>query len=149
VFVLDRDEGEIKELMTAEADFWYNNVQKGIPPSADGAESTSETITAIYPESNDNTVNLMAYENDLKQYMTYVSLIKDVEKQRDEVANRIKAFLGESGRGESNHYKVSWTSSQRVNFDSKKFASDHPEMDLSPYNKTINYRAFKVSENSK
>jgi predicted phage-related endonuclease len=121
-------------------------VKTNTPPPADGAVSTSETLTAIYPESNDNTVNLMAYEADLKQYMTYTSLIKDVEKQRDEVANRIKAFLGESGRGESNHYKVLWTSSKRVTFDSKRFASDHGDMDLSDYYKTSNVRSFKVSD---
>lgn len=148
VFELDRDEGEIKALMSLEADFW-DKVEKNLPPPVDGAVSTSDTLTALYPESNDNIVNLMAYEADLKQYMTYTSLIKDVEKQRDEVANRIKAFLGESGRGESNHYKVSWTSSSRVSFDSKKFASDHADMDLSNYYKSSNYRTFKVSENSK
>lgn len=148
VFELDRDEGEIKALMSAEAEFWHK-VQENIPPVADGAESTSETLSTIYPESNDNTVSLMAYEADLKQYMTYTSLIKDVEKQRDEVANRIKAFMGESGRGESNKYKVSWTSSKRVSFDSKKFASDHADMDLSDYYKSTNVRTFKVSENSK
>ena len=148
VFELDRDEEEIKALMSAEAVFW-DKVQKDIPPEADGTESTSDTITTIYPESNDNTVNLMAYETDLKQYMTYTSLIKDAEKQRDEVANRIKAFLGESGRGESNNFKVSWTSSKRVSFDSKKFAADHADMDLSEYYKSTNVRTFKVSENSK
>lgn len=149
VFELERDEDEISALMCAEEEFWFGYVKTNTPPSADGASSTSDTLTAIYPESNDNTVSLMAYESDLKQYMTYTSLIKDVEKQRDEVANRIKAFLGESGRGESNHYKVSWTSSSRVSFDSKKFASDHADMDLSNYYKTSNYRTFKVSENSK
>lgn len=149
IFELERDENEIQALMMAEEEFWLGYVKTNTPPPADGAESTSETLTTIYPESNDNTVNLMAYENDLKQYMTYTSLIKDVEKQRDEVANRIKAFLGESGRGESNHYKVSWTSSKRASFDSKRFASDHPDMDLSDYYKTTNVRTFKVSENSK
>jgi putative phage-type endonuclease len=149
VFELERDENEIQALMMAEEEFWHGYVKTNTPPPADGAESTSETLTALYPESNDNTVNLMAYEADLKQYMTYTSLIKDVEKQRDEVANRIKAFLGESGRGESNNYKVSWTSSKRVSFDSKRFASDHGDMDLSDYYKTTNVRTFKVSENSK
>ena len=149
IFELERDENEIAALMNAEKDFWYNNIQRNVPPIADGSRSCAETITTIYPESNDNTVNLMAYETDLKQYMTYTSLIKDVEKQRDEVANRIKAFLGESGRGESNNYKVSWTSSKRVSFDSKKFAADHADMDLSDYYKSTNVRTFKVSENSK
>ena len=88
----------------------------------------------------------MAYEADLKQYMTYTSLIKDVEKQRDEVANRIKAFMGESGKGEATGYKVSWTSSERKSFDSKRFASDHANMDLSVYYKTSTVRTFKVTE---
>ena len=149
VFELERDENEIQALMNAEQEFWFGYVKNDTPPPADGASSTSDTLTAIYPESNDNTVNLMAYEADLKQYMTYTSLIKDAEKQRDEVANRIKAFLGESGRGESNHYKVSWTSSKRVSFDSKRFASDHGDMDLSDYYKSTNVRTFKVSEISK
>lgn len=147
-FVVERDEGEITALAESEERFW-EYVSKKTPPPADGTSSTSDTITAIYPESNDDTVNLMAYENDLKQYMTFTSLIKDIEKQRDEVANRIKAFMGESGKGATNHYKVSWTSSTRASFDSKKFASDHSDMDLSNYYKTSIVRSFKVSENSK
>lgn len=146
VFELDRDEDEIKALMTAEADFW-DKVQNNTPPCADGAASTTETLTTLYPESNDETVSLFAYENDLKQYMTYCSLIKDVEKQRDEVANRIKAFLGEAGIGESNHYKVTWTTTTRTSFDSKRFASEHKDIDLSEYYKNSTYRTFKVTEN--
>ena len=66
IFELVRDEEEIKALMNAEADFW-DKVEKNIAPSVDGAESTSDTISTLYPESNDNTVSLMAYEADLKQ----------------------------------------------------------------------------------
>ena len=149
IFELERDEGEIAALMGAEEQFWNGYVKNDTPPPADGASSTSDTITAIYPESNGDTVNLMAYENDLKQYMTFTSLIKDIEKQRDEVANRIKAFMGETGRGESNHYKVTWTSSTRSTFDSKKFAAEHSNMDLSAYYKSTSVRAFKVLENTK
>lgn len=146
IFELERDEGEIEALMNAEEEFWNGYVKNNTPPPADGAESTSETISTIYPESNDSEVSLMAYENDLKQYMTYSSLIKDVEKQRDEVANRIKAFMGESGRGESNGYKVSWTSSERKSFDTKKFASVHKDIDLSDFYKKSTVRTFKVTE---
>ena len=149
VFELERDEDEIAALMGAEEEFWYGYVKTDTPPPADGIPSTTETIATIYPEANDETVSLMAYEADLKQYMTYSSLLRDVERQRDEVANRIKAFMGESGRGESAGYKVSWTSSERKSFDSKKFASDHANMDLSKYYKTSSYRTFKVTENNK
>lgn len=146
VFELERDEDEIAALMGAEEEFWCHYVHDDTPPPADGAASTSETITAIYPESNDDTVSLIAYETDLKQYINFNALIKDLEKQRDEVANRIKAFMGESGRGESDGYKVSWTSSSRSSFDSKKFAADHKDLDLSEYYKTSSYRTFKVTE---
>lgn len=146
VYELERDEAEIEALMGAEEEFWCHYVKGDTPPPVDGADSTSDTITAIYPESNDETVSLIAYETDLKQYMQYASLIKDIEKQKDEVANRIKAFMGENGKGESGGYRVSWTSSQRSTFDSKRFAADHPNMDLSNYYKTTSCRTFKVTE---
>lgn len=146
VFELERDEDEIAALMGAEERFWEGCVKAVTPPPTDGLASTTDTITSLYPESNDDTISLMAYEADLKQYMTYSSLIKDVERQRDEVANRIKAFMGESGKGECAGYKVSWTSSERKSFDSKRFASDHANMDLSGYYKTSSVRTFKVTE---
>ena len=148
VFEIERDEDEIAALAKSEEEFW-KLVESQTPPLADGEASTSDAISTLYPESNDNTVSLMAYEADLNQYMSLGALIKDMEKQRDEVANRIKAFMGESGKGESNNFKVSWTSSERKTFDTKKFASEHKDIDLSSYYKTSTYRTFKVSENSK
>jgi putative phage-type endonuclease len=144
-FVIERDEDEIKALMKSEADFW-ECVKAQTPPLADGTKSTTDTISSIYPESNGTEVSLMAYESDLKQYMTFCSLIKDVEKQRDEVGNRIKAFMGEASRGLGNHHKVTWTSSVRSIFDHKRFAEEHPNMDLTEYYKITPCRTFKVSE---
>ena len=149
VFEFDRDEDEIKVLMMEEEEFWFGYVKTDTPPPADGSASTSDTLTTLYPESNGDSVNLMAYDTDLKQYIALSAQIKELEKLKDEYANKVKAFLGESAGGLSNHYKVSWTSSQRVSFDSKKFASDHADMDLSNYYKTSNYRTFKVTEYSK
>ena len=146
VFELERDEGEIKALMEAEEEFWNNNVLKDIPPATDGAASTTDTISAIYPESNEELVSLMAYEKDIESYMSYSTLIKDLEKKKDEVANRIKAAMGESGKGESNAYKVSWISAERKSFDTKKFSAAHKDIDLSSFYKTSTYRTFKVTE---
>ena len=144
-FVIERDEGEINALMKSEADFW-EYVKTQTPPLADGSDSTTNTITAIYPESNGEEVSLMAYESDLKQYMTFCSLIKDVEKQRDEIGNRIKAYMGEAAKGVGSHHKVSWSSSVRSTFDHKRFAQDNPQMDLTSYYKISPCRTFKVAE---
>lgn len=148
VFEIERDEEEIEALAKSEAEFW-KLVEEKTSPIADGTSSTSNTISVLYPESNDESVNLFAYEADLQQYIALSAQIKELEKLKDEAANKVKAFLGEAGRGESDHYRVSWTSSTRNTFDSKRFAADHKDIDLSEYYKTSSYRTFKVTETTK
>lgn len=148
VFEIERDEDEINALAESEEAFW-KCVQDNTPPMADGADSTTNTLSILYPESNDETVNLFAYEKDLQQYMALTAQIKELEKMKDEAANRVKAFLGEAGKGETDNYRVTWTSSTRSTFDSKRFAQEHQDIDLSNYYKASTYRTFKVSENSK
>ena len=145
VFELDRDEAEIASLMGAEEEFWHK-VQTNTPPAADGLESTSKTITTLYPESNSENVNLYNYQTELARYMELSEQIKALEAAKDEAANKVKAFLGEAGKGESDRYRVSWTSSLRQSFDSKRFAKENPDIDLCPYYKTSTYRTFKVTK---
>lgn len=140
------EQGEIDALVKVTADFWNNNVLTNTPPMADGTDSTSKTLSTIYPDGNGETVSLAMFESDLKYYMTLTSLLKDTEKQKEEVANRIKAYMGEASKGESANFKASWTSSVRNTFDHKKFAKDNPGIDLSAYYKTTPTRTFKVTE---
>lgn len=144
-FTIERDEEEIKALAKSEEDFW-ELVKKQTPPMADGTDSTTETISTIYAESTDNSVSLFAYESSLKQYLEIGKQIKELENLQKQIANGIKTFMGNSDKGESNSYKVSWASASRSTFDHKKFAEDHRNMDLSEYYKQSSYRTFKVSE---
>ena len=145
VFEIERDEEEIEALAKAEEEFW-KLVETKTSPATDGAASTTNTISVLYPESNDDSVSLLAYEAELQQYIALSAQIKDLEKLKDEMANKVKAFLGEAGKGETDNYKVTWASSSRSTFDSKRFASDHKGIDLSEYYKTSSYRTFKVTE---
>ena len=140
------EDGEIEALAKTTGDFWNNYVLTNTPPETDGSDSTSETLTTIYPESNGNTVNLFAYEESLKQYIALGKQIDELKKLKDEMANNVKAFMGEAGKGESDHFKVSWSSSLRTSFDHKKFASDNPNLDLTQYYKSSNARTFRVTE---
>lgn len=141
------DDAEIEALAKATGDFWNNYVLTNTPPMADGTDSTSESLRIIYPESNGDTVSLIAFEKDLKQYMTYSSLLDDVKKQKEECANKIKAYMGEAAKGECEGFKVSWTSSVRSTFDVKQFAKDNPHVDLTAYFKHTSIRTFKCKEN--
>ena len=144
-FVIERDEGEIEALRKSEADFW-EYVKSGDAPMADGSDSTSETLRTIYPESNGETVSLMAFESDLEQYKHLASLEADYKKMKDECANKIKAYMGEASNGETDKFKVTWSSYMRSTFDHKRFAEENPDIDLSGYYKQTQTRTFKVNE---
>lgn len=145
IFELERDEEEIKALMEAEKDFW-NLVQTNTAPAADCLKSTSDTLTTLYPQSNGDTVNLFGYENELAQYMALNAQIKALEATKDEIGNKVKAFLGEAGKGENDRYRVSWTTSERKTLDTKKLMADHPEINMDEYYKISTSRTFRVNE---
>ncbi len=144
-FVIERDEAEIAALMTAEADFW-EYVKNNTPPPVDGYKATTDAVNSIYADSNDNVVDLYGHRSDLSQYIALNQQIKQLEKMRDEAANRVKSFMGESGGGECDGFRVSWKSSTRRTFDSKRFAADNPDIDLSEYFNETATRTFRVSE---
>jgi len=145
-FVIERDEAEIAALMGAEAEFW-ELVKKDTPPAVDGAQATTDAIKTIYANSNDDAVcDLALHQTDLAQYIALNQQIKELEAIRDEAANKVKLFMGESGRGESDRFRVSWKSGTRSTFDIKRFASENPDIDLTGYYKTTSTRTFRVSE---
>lgn len=144
-FVIEHDEAEIAALMGAEADFW-EFVKNDTPPEIDGAKATTDTISTIYADSNDNVVDLVAFKNDLSVYSALGQQIKELQTQQDEAANRIKAFMGESSGGVCDTHKVSWKTASRRTFDSKRFAKENPDIDISEYYKESSYRTFKVTE---
>lgn len=145
-FTIDRDEAEIAALMTAEAYFW-ECVKADTPPEVDGTAATSEALKTIYSESNDDSVcDLTAYSASLQQYMALKKQIKELEDLMEEAANKIKAFMGESGGGEYDRFKVSWKTQTRSTFDRKRFEKENPDIDLSGYFKESTARPFKVTE---
>lgn len=144
-FTIERDEAEIAALMTAEADFW-ELVKKDIPPAVDGTAATSEALKTIYADNDDSICDLTAFSANLHQYISLKKQIKELEELAEEAANKIKEFMGESGGGECEGFRVSWKSSSRRTFDSKRFAKENPDVDLSGYYKETNTRTFRVSE---
>lgn len=144
-FTIERDEDEINALMTAEAEFW-ELVKTDTPPAVDGTKETTEAIKTIYAENDDTICDLTAFNANLRQYTALKKQIKDLEALRDETANKIKEFMGDSGGGECDGFKVSWKTQHKSTFDRKRFESEHPDIDLSGYDKPTSDRPFLVSE---
>lgn len=146
VFELERDEDEIESLMTEEMKFW-GCVEQDVPPVLDGGGSTSDTLGLLYPESNDTECcNLMAFGSKLRRYSELNERIKDLRSEQNLIINEIKEYMGASARGESDGYKVTYSSSERKTFDAKRFSAEHPNEDLSDYYKSTTVRTFKISE---
>lgn len=144
-FTIERDEDEIKALMEAEKEF-KQLVDSNTPPVADGSKSTTDTLTAFYPNSTDSAIGIGSFEKELDNYFRLKDQLEEIASTIDGIANRIKAHLQECERGEGEMYKVSWKTQTRSTFDSKKFIADHPQMDVSKYFKTTNTRPFKVTQ---
>lgn len=144
-FTIERDEEEIKALMEAEEAFW-TRVKCNIPPVADGSSATGEALKTIYPNSNDAAIGIGDFERDLDKYFLLKDQSKELDSQISEIENKIKAHLGDCGAGEGERYKVSWKTQTRQSFDAKLFTKDHPEMDMSKYFKSSNYRTFRVTD---
>lgn len=144
-FTIERDEAEIAALMAAEADFW-EMVKNNTPPVVDGSQATTAAIKTIYAESNEDTVDLTLENTALAQYIAIGKQISELEAMRDEAANKIKSFMGDAGGGECDGFRVSWKSSTRRTFDSKRFAKENPGLDLAGYYKETSTRTFRVTE---
>jgi predicted phage-related endonuclease len=78
--------------------------------------------------------------------MAISAQIKPLDERKNELANKVKTFMNEAGKGESDGYKVSWTAAERRTFDTKAFAAEHKNIDLEKYYKKSTYRTFKVTE---
>lgn len=144
-FVIERDEDEIAALMGEEEEF-FHYIETDTPPMIDGTKPTTEAISSVYPTSNGSSVDLFLCANNINQYLELSKQIKELEQQKDAIANNIKEFLKDAETGESALHKVSWKTVERSTFDSKTFAKDNPELDLSKYYKKSSCRTFKVTE---
>ncbi len=146
VFVIERDEDEIKALIEAERNFWGYVSDKTAPP-ADGSAVTAETISTIYRESSDGTMcDVSPLEQNIKLYLQYKASIKQLEESANEHLNAIKQYMGDSERGECSIAKIQWKTQQRNTFDFKRYQKDHPNENFNSYIKTSTSRPFLLTE---
>lgn len=143
IYSMERDEDEIDALMEAERQFWLH-VESDTEPPVDGSESCAETIAALHPEDNGATVSLMGLETRLDAYYELGQRIKALKDEQGRIANELKGALGDAAYGETDGWKVSWTSSTRSTFDKEAFQKAY-RIDLAPFYKTSVSRTMRVN----
>lgn len=145
IYTLERDEDEIAALMNAERDFW-DFVERDEEIAVDGSVSSEETLTELYPTSEDVTVDLTAFEKDVENYFNVKKMIEELTEQKREIENKTKEYMGDAGAGDAESFKVSYRSSERETFDSKGFRKANPTIDVSAYVKKTPTRTFKITQ---
>ena len=104
------------------------------------------SVVLSIPSIGGGEVELFGRERLIEQYQYLMSRKKAIEKGADAIKQQLMNDLGDNERGYCGRYTVDWKAQSRQTFDAKAFAKDHPEMDLSGYYKTTNFRKFAVKE---
>lgn len=135
---------EIDALGRLAGDFW-ELVEAGTPPEADGLRSTAETLDTIYHEEDGPELDLEAVRGTVIGLIAVNERIRELQETADRFKNTIKAFMQDASAGSCELGKVTWREQIRRTFDEKRFMADHPEMDLADYYKTTRSRVFRFT----
>ena len=144
VFEIDRDEDEVAALMAAEMEFWENHVLADTPPEVYGEQPTSEAIKRVYLSSNDDEADISHLRTDIDMLQTLKKGVKEMEKQIELHEQKIKLALGNSTTGRIDGYTVEWKPQTRLHLDRRLLIADYPELDLSQYENTTEYRKLTI-----
>jgi putative phage-type endonuclease len=146
-FKIERDDYVIDKIISAEREF-MRLVEERIAPEITGHQSDSDYLASAYPEAVDDTGEL---SSDLEALaIRYTELQKEIKTLQDEadyIKNRIKLEAKELKVLRSDFVRVNMPTVNKISFDSKKFAADHPELYEEYKTKKSSYRSFTVNLN--
>jgi len=145
IFTVERNEDEIAVLADLEKTFYENCIVQKIEPPVDGTGATTNALSERFSQSNGESIDLDVCSNEIEQYLAFKEQKKQLERLMDEKLNAIKGFMKEAERGSCGEHKVVWKTQERRQLDKKRFAEEHPEIDLDDYMKISISRPFKIT----
>ena len=142
----ERDEDFINSLISIESEFW-KRVEDRNPPPMDESEDSKDILKLLYPESvPDSSIQLPEDIHDtLLDWMRLKKEIKELDLQKDERENRIKALLGENEKGYLGNLCVTWPTYRSKRFDSTAVKKARPEI-YQEFTKEVVSRRFDIKE---
>ena len=114
VHEIERNDEFIHDMIGKCVEFW-EHVESGLPPEVDGSESTTETLSELYPESNPDTeiIDLESVTDELDAIASIQAQESDLKSLKGKYQNKIKSLLGEAERGETDRFIVTWKTNAR------------------------------------
>ncbi len=131
IYKVIRSETVIKHIIEAERYFWQC-VEKDIPPDVDASESAAKAIQQLYPQHVPLTVEDLT-QNEQANYL-FNQLIEEKHKVEqhqqyfDELKHQLQVLMKEAERAIFIHGSVTWKKAQEsISLDSKALLKQHPE----------------------
>ena len=148
IFKVTRSESVIKHIINAERYFW-DCVEKDMPPDADASESAAKAIQQLYPQHIPLTVEDLSHNEQANQL--FAQLIQEkhhIEQHQnnfDETKHQIQMLMKDAERATFATGSVTWKKSKdSIGLDSKALLKLHPEMlEQFPQNKA-GTRRFQI-----
>lgn len=145
IYTVMRAQEVIAELLCKEKEFWEEHVLTGIPPVADASKATGEYLDNKFHDTVSDSIQL---PDDMKEviqaYGEIDARMKELEKEKTGLSNKIKAAMEEHERGEVAGLKVQWKKIEREGFDSKRLKTEKPEL-FQEYRSVSSYRRLTVA----
>ena len=142
-FTIERDDAEAESLMALEKQFYEYMVSRQEPPAI---AADVESLDLTYPVSNGGSIELFGQKPIMKQWLDLKAEIAGLQEKMDGIAAALKQDMGEAEIGTDGEYIATWQNRKRTTFDRKAFQKDNPNIDLSRWEKTTNYRVFGIKE---
>jgi putative phage-type endonuclease len=146
IFEIERDEAEIAALIEAEKEFWFEHVQKKIPPQPDGKPATTAAIKQMFPGRDDlEAVVLQPQEEDkISRYLALQEQIKGLEQEAEKLKQELCLALGDAQIGITRDYVVEWKIRQRQSLDTKRLRKEQPDIYMKYLRPATTYRVFNI-----
>lgn len=142
---IERDEDIITDLIQIEKDFWEDNVLSLTLPAPDGPKAADKVIASYFKETEPVSILLPpSFDGVLKHRQDLVSAIDKMEKEKKQIEQELKLYMGKAETAENDQFKISWKPVDSSRVDGDKLKEERPEI-YARYQKTIHSRRFTIN----
>lgn len=147
VFEVARDEEAVRALVSAEKDFWCDNVLTKTPPLPTGSEADDEALNDLYPVGGDagDYIEISGMDDMLDARAFKAKQRDELDAQIREIDQALKMHLGEFQRGITAGWKINWTNTQSSRIDTKMLKEKYPQI-AEEVTRTTAGRRFSVAK---
>ena len=140
---IERDDEVIENLIRIEKEFWNGNVIPRVMPDPDGSKTADLAIAERFKDAQRNTILLSGFDERLRRRQELLTVMEHMEKEKRQIDQELKLYLGNAETAENEHYRVSWKKVSRSSLDEKRLKEEEPEI-YEKYRRITTSRRFTV-----